>query len=673
MRRSLVALALTLAACATPPPVKPAADVPAPPPPAAPAPKPVTFDQLTRDAFNGRAQEHFLPLFWRADEDRDGAIDPAELALLWGPQGFNRARFVDAKGSFTPAFAEAYQRLLTSPDERALAAAEQQRRAAVRLELSQGRPTLVETDLSNASDEDRAVVKHVFAAAEWLERLHARQLGNDALVQALPADDLASRALFHRNQGPFCVAPKTENDPACSALVARPVRVSGLYPAAVQADPKFCERLEKAPNAKALMDHFSVVVADGQGFKAVPYSEAYREESSAIATELEAAANALGSGEAAFQTYLRAAAASFRSNDWEPANQAWVAMGPTNSKWYLRIAPDEVYAEPCAWKAGYAVSFARINPDSLSWQQKLEPVKTDMEKALATLAGPPYRARDVKFKLPDFIDMVLNAGDSRNPHGATIGQSLPNWGAVAEKGGRTVVMTNLYTDLDSRQILEGQMASLFCPSAMAKATTDPKPAVMGVVLHEAAHNLGPSHEYKVKGREDDEVFGGPLASIMEELKAQTAALYFSEWLVTRGLITQAEADFAHTRDVAWAFGHISRGLYAAGGQPRTYSQLASIQLGTLSKAGVLTWKAELTAANGTDAGCYEVDFVKWKPAVDALARRVLKAKGSGDKADAQKMIAEFVDAKDDWAAQRAVITSRWLRAPKATFVYAVKP
>lgn len=667
---TLLLLALACGRAAVKEDPKPTAAAPTPAP--APAPKP-TFDRLARLDFNVKAQERFLPLFWRADANGNGAIEPAELAVLWGPQGATRDLFVDDQGAFSAAFVAAYEAMVKGPDESALSPEEQKRRAAVRLELAQGRPTLVETDLSKASDEDRAIVKHVFEAAKVVEKLHALQLGTWALEAQVPAADAASRALFHRNQGPFCVAPKTENDEACSALWPKPPRLSGLYPAAVQADPKFCDTLAKAKNAKELTGHFSVVVADGAGFKAVPYSEFYKADMEAVAVALEAAAAAITSeGEKAFQAYLRAAATAFRTNDWEPANEAWVAMGPTNSKWYLRIGPDEVYYEPCAWKAGFAVSFARINPDSLAWQQKLEPVKGDLEKALAALAGPPYKARDVKFKLPDFIDIVLNAGDARPPHGATIGQSLPNWGKVAEKGGRTVAMTNLYTDLDSQKALEAQMASLFCADLMAKASTDPKPAVMSTVLHEAAHNLGPSHEYKVKGKEDDELFGGPLASTMEELKAQTSALYFSEWLVTKGVITQAEADAAHVRDVAWAFGHISRGMYTADGKPRNYSHLASIQLGTLTKAGVLTFRPEEKAANGTDTGCFALDFAKWKPTVDALAKRVLMAKGKGDKKDAEAMVKEFVDGKDGWAANKAVISERWLRAPKATFVYAVK-
>ena len=76
-----------------------------------------------------------------------------------------------------------------------------------------------------------------------------------------------------------------------------------------------------------------------------------------------------------------------------------------------------------------------------------------MEKALAVLAGPPYEAREVSFHLPDFIDIVLNAGDARAARGATIGQSLPNWGPVANEGrGRTVAMTNFYADPDSRDV-----------------------------------------------------------------------------------------------------------------------------------------------------------------------------------------------------------------------------
>jgi hypothetical protein len=401
---------------------------------------------------------------------------------------------------------------------------------------------------------------------------------------------------------------------------------------------------------------------------------AYKAEMELVSQKLKAAAYAVvDPREAAFKAYLAAASTSFTTGDWQPADEAWAKMTATNSKWYLRIAPDETYFEPCSQKAGFQVSFAKINPDSLEWQTKLEPVKNDMEKALADIAGPPYKVRDVTFHLPDFIDIVLNAGDARSALGATIGESLPNWGPVANEGrGRTVAMVNLYSDKDSQDALKEVTSSLVCKDSFDKANWDPKLAVMSTVLHEAAHNLGPAHQYKVNGKNDKQIFGGSLASMLEELKAQTSALFFADWLVGKNIVTQEQADGAHFRDVTWSFGHISEGMVDADNKAKPYSQLASIQMGALFNAGVLVWKAHEAAANGKDKGCMSIDLVKWKLAVADLERIVLHVKGAGDKAAAEKLKKEFVeDDGGPWADMRKTIQERWLRLPKASFVYAI--
>src|SRR6185295_17289035 len=120
--------------------------------------------------------------------------------------------------------------------------------------------------------------------------------------------------------------------------------------------------------------------------------------------------------------------------------------------------------------------------------------QTEMEGAIAKLAGAPYKARKVTFHLPDFIDVVLNAGDARSSLGATVGESLPNWGPVANQGrGRTVAMTNFYLDADNRAILHARAASLLCQGSFDPAALDPALGTMSTVLHEATHNLGPAH------------------------------------------------------------------------------------------------------------------------------------------------------------------------------------
>ena len=529
-----------------------------------------------------------------------------------------------------------------------------------------------------------------------IEALYAKQEGTFAMRTKLADLDPASKSLFFRNQGPKCEAPQTQGDPACSAVpdVAKG-KLSGLYPAALLEKPKFCEELGKKDprddkdnkdKNKALMDPFTVVVEGEKkegdkpppsekkdAVKAVPYHEAFKTDVEAISGQLKAAAEALGDTEPALKAYLLATAQSFMDDKWWPADEAWAKMNAKNSKYYLRVAADEVYREPCSTKALYHVSFGVINQGSLKWQSKLDPLKTDMEKALAELAGPPYKAREVSFKLPDFVDIALNAGDSRPPSGATIGQSLPNFGPVANEGrGRTVAMTNFYTDPDSIEALKATTESLLCKETMAKYTTEKEPQLMSTVLHEAAHNLGPAHQYKVNGKIDREAFGGPLASTLEELKAQTAALYFTDWLVAKKEITPDEAEKAHVRDIVWGFGHISRGMYDDDKHPKNYSQLAAIQLGWLMKGGAVEWKAEEMAANGKDKGCFSVALDKFPAAVKTLMIEVAQIKGKGDKARAEKLIKEYVDVTGDKKKVLDVITERVLRTPKPSFVYGIK-
>ena len=629
----------------------------------------------SRADFNRLAAELYAPLFWVDDKNKNSAPDAAELAVLWGVDGSSKSDWL-AGGKLTPKAKDAIAKIAaahtTPPIDAKADAAEKKRQDLVRQELAQGMPTLLHNDFSKASAQDKAIVKHILAASKIIERMHGKQIGSWQLRDKVPSHP-ASKMLFYRNQGPWCVAPATEKEAACSAIPSAPKKVSGLYPAALQSDEGFCEALKKEPNAKTLRHQFHVVTGEPGKLQAVSYNEHFADDAKLVIAELEKTAAAITSAdEEAFKAYLLAAAKAFGDNNWEPADEAWAAMDAKNSKWYLRIGPDETYFEPCSTKAGYHVSFARINQDSLEWQRKLDPVKGDMEKAIAALAGEPYKARKVGFDLPDFIDIVVNAGDSRSPHGATIGQSLPNWGPVANEGrGRTVAMTNLYTDADSRRSLEAQAASMLCPLTMKKFTSDPKPQIMGTVLHEAAHNLGPAHEYKVDGKKDREIFEGPMASMLEELKAQTAALYYTDWLVEKKVLSKDEAEKAHVRDITWAFGHISRGMYTATKRPRPYSQLAAIQVHYLVKEGAITWNATGKAANGKDTGCAELLLDKFPAVVEQLMKDVAGIKARGDKEAAAKLKADYVDVDGERRKLMETITERWLRAPKASFVYAI--
>lgn len=640
------------------------------------------LDRVSRAEFNALAPELTLPLFWTEDKNKNGALDPDELAVYWGlDRSATLAAYVAREATagplaFTPKMYEAYDRI--AKQKETSGKDDDPRRSAVKKELAQGRVTLVATDLTSADAEEKKFVAAIMKASELIEAVYAKQQAVGELAAKIPSGDLASKTLFFRGQGPKCEAPLTQSDPACGALLAADMpktKLSGLYPADLLAsNPKFCDDLQKKEKNKTLLDPFTVVVKDASGkLSAKPFHEVWPADVQAISKELEAAAEALGNKEPALKSYLVTAAKAFGDDAWWPADEAWAKMDAKNSKYYLRIGPDEVYDEPCSTKALYHVSFGLINQGSLKWQQKLDPLKTEMENALAALAGKPYTARAVSFKLPDFVDIVLNAGDSRKAFGATIGQSLPNFGPVANEGrGRTVAMTNFYTDPDSIATAKEQGESLFCKDTMAKWTSAQEPQLMSTVLHEAAHNLGPAHQYKANGKIDREAFGGPLASTLEELKAQTAALYFTEWLTEKKQITREQADQAHVRDMFWAFGHISRGMYGENNHPKNYSQLSAIQLGWLMKSGAVAWSADDTAANGKDKGCFALDLAKMPAAITSLMTEVAQIKGQGNKARAESLIKEHVGAPGEKKPLHATITERVTRAPKASFVYSVR-
>jgi len=617
---------------------------------AADHPRQLGLPALPRDDFNRLATRQNLPLFWVKDANDNGLIEPDELAATG--EGRVLAGYL-ARGAFTPRFEKAYKALV-----------ELRRQEAVARELDSGRPTLVHNDFSKASAADRAVLKEILAAAKIIEELYLHQTGGHRFGAQLRRGAAADQTLFWRNHGPWCAGPAAREDPFCHGHPAFPPRRSEAYPLDTPQDDAMCKRLQEQPNAKQLLDPFTVVRRQAGKLTAVPLHKAFGAQMRAVAGKLRAAARAAQQdpAEQALARYLLAAAAGFGTNSWEAADEAWAAMSAVNSRWYLRIAPDEVYFDPCQQKAGFHVSLARIDKASLAWQTKLTPLRATMEQALARQIGAPYKARVVRFHMPDFIQVVLNAGDARHPLGATIGQSLPNWGKVAQEGrGRTVVMSNLYTDPDSMRLERIKARALLSEASLKHYTESPEPSLLNIILHEASHNFGPHSDYRIKGRSPKEIFGGKLASTLEELKAQTAGLWYLKLLRDKGLIDDAMLRRAYLKAITWSFSHISRGMFTPDGNVQPYSQLSAVQVGTFVQDGALTFKG----------GKFTIHFDKLPGAIDRLMKRVGQCKARGDVGEAHKLIDHFVKGQGRALVHQQYIARKLLRYPKATFLYSV--
>lgn len=608
---------------------------------------------LPRSDFNRLAARAGLPLFWKPVAYDTATLRPEDLVPVG--DGAALEGFVSS-GRFTPEFDRAYRSLV-----------EERRREAVRKELDQGRPNLILTDFRSAPAADRTLVRHMAAVARMIEELYTRQKGGLRWREALAPGDADGLALFERNHGPWCAAPATDHDPFCSASPSFPARESDAYPAGLSQDGTMCDSLRSHPNGKALLDPFAVVREIGGRFVAEPLTSAYGPQMGRVASELRAAAEAQDRDEAALKAYLLGAAKGFEANDWSEADEAWSRMSGRNSKWYLRVGPDEVDFDPCQEKAGFHLSFARIDAASLAWQERLTPLRQEMEDALAALSEGAYKARPVAFGLPDFIEIVLNGGDSRPPLGATIGQSLPNWGKVAlENRRRTVVMTNLYEDPDSKRTARLKASELLDAGALENYSSGKEAGLVGTILHEATHNLGPHSDSRIGGKTAAEVFGGRMEGVLEELKAQTGALWYVDLLRRKGILSEKLVREIYTHELSWCFGHISNGMINGNGAPKPYSQLAAVQIGRFVRAGALQWRAD---SDGIER--FHVDYALLPKAIEALMRDVVRIKASGDVEGAKALVGGFVDGADAGLVRAARVQERLRKYPKESYSYTV--
>ena len=159
-------------------------------------------------------------------------------------------------------------------------------------------------------------------------------------------------------------------------------------------------------------------------------------------------------------------------------------------------------------------------------------VEQDMEEALATRIGAPYTARKVTFHLPDFIDIVFNAGDDRNAIGATHRREPAELGPGRERGARAHGRDEqpLHRSRQPRDPRASRRESLLDGRRRMAAygdVADAGPARRRSSTRRRTTSA-PRTSTSSTARPTARRSAAPLASMLEELKAQTGALYFLE-------------------------------------------------------------------------------------------------------------------------------------------------
>ncbi|MBU0505156.1 hypothetical protein KJ708_04100 [bacterium] len=619
---------------------------------------------LSQDDFNRLAQinREQTPFIWMRDGNKNNKIDPKELAVR---AGYIKGDYVKNK-EFTPQFKSAYLTLV-----------EMKRRETIEETHAAAIDVRVETDFSDVIPEEKEMIRHIVNVAQMIEDLYHEQLGTkqyDGQVAYLETAHPESYKMYQRYHGPFCEAKNPEDNEFCNALPSFPKEQVGVYPPTAQTDQAFCESIKTGE----LGDPMTVLVQGvNTAYDAVFYHEYYKTQMAAIAQELELAAKSIQnvSDEKIMYSYLMATADSFRTGYWLESDRIWVSMNMHNSKYALRVAPDESYWEPCQGKAGFELWFGRVNKEAAETLDVYSAMKGELEQEVAKLT-PYYKAEPKEIDVPDFVDIALTNGDTRHPVGGVAGQALPNW-TYEENGFRKNIFLGIGSAPEHIAMYRQQAEMMLHPASFAYYTDDQSYVNKHVAGHEITHSIGAGRDSNIVDPETgaykkDPVTGEPISakealgsqyrSTLEELRAETGSLFFAGIFLEKNMISENDYRKEIVKEFMWCLKHYSYGMLEADGRPKTYSQVAAAIVHHLMKENVVTF---------TD-GKFNIDFVNYHEAITKLFKDVSHYQLTGDRDAVAGIFEPILDGEDGYnAIQAAYVTEQFSTLPNFSYQFEI--
>ena len=463
-------------------------------------------------------------------------------------------------------------------------------------------------DTSYLTDEERQVVNLLIEASGYMDEIYLRQRGENlpemrAEIEA--SGDADKLDMFDRHFGPWDSV--ADNHPFHGD--AEWSEGAGFYPTDLTRE-EFDAYLEANPDQReALMSPYTVVRREGEGFVAIPYSEAYAEFLDPAAGLLREASEITTN--ASLKRFLSLRADSFESDDYYESEMAWMDL--TDTPIEVAIGPYEVYTDRLYGTKTAFESFVTLkNPDESAALDRYVGYLRDMEGNLPIDAQ--YHNFTRGFESPIAVADQIHGGGDNVPGVQTIAFNLPNDERVREaKGAKKVILSNvlgakfdMILDPIADVVLAQEQAALVSRRYMQLFT----------LFHELSHSLGPG-SITVDGRET--TVNAELReqySALEESKADVMGIYNLLYMMERGELPVAEKSELLATYFAGLFRSMRFGIEEAHGKG------AAAQYGFLLDYGAFAWDE--------DAGVFVVDEAKLESGITELLRTELMLQAMGD-------------------------------------------
>jgi len=425
--------------------------------------------------------------------------------------------------------------------------------------LEQFKKVDMEMDFSGLSPSEREVLHKLGMVATIMDKLYLKQVyaGNSEIRSQIEASQDPNRAelleLFDLHFGPWDTLDA--NKPFFGDT-ERP-EGAGVYPVDMTRDEFNTWIAEHPEDEAAFKSLYTVILREGEGLKAIPYSVFYKEEVDAMANLMEEAAEI--SENESLKTFLNMRAKAFRTDDYRDSEMAWMDLDGAIE---VALGPYEVYTDALFGQKAFFEIFLTIkNPEESAKLDKYKSYLGALEKNLAIPDAHKNMNRGSESPLA-VVDQVAGGGDCK-PGVQTIAFNLPNDEVVREKKGSKKVML--------KNVMKAKYDAILDPMADFILAEEQRPLLdfeyffLEVLFHEMSHGLGPG-SITVDGRAT--TVGEELKetySKIEEGKADVMGVYNLFFMMEKGELPKADRDKLLATYFAGLFRSMRFGVHEAHG------------------------------------------------------------------------------------------------------------
>jgi hypothetical protein len=465
------------------------------------------------------------------------------------------------------------------------------------------------------------LVNKLVDASRYLEEIYWRQMDPDGLTlyESLagsqnPKDEKLRRYL-RINASRFDLLDG--NKPFVGSAPMPPGR--GFYPQGLTRDQ--VEQYIKAHPEKKdeISSSLTVVRWHGDQLEGVPYHIAYRSFLEPAAEDLRAAASL--SDDPAFAGFLRLRADALLTDDYFKSELAWVEL--KNPKFDVIFAPDETYDdELLGVKATYGAAVLIRNQEE---SQKLEMFRkyvADIQDALPLAAEDRPSKHGLETPL-EVMDAPFRAGDLGHGYQA-VADNLPNDPRIHEQKGTKKIFFKNFMDSRVSYVILPVARQLMLSQQAAKASAEGY--LLGTIMHEIAHGLGPAFSRTASGKLDIRTAIGPVFSGLEEAKADVVGMFGLKWLVDKGELPNNRLEEYYASYVAGIFRTVRFGTAEAHGRAEM------MEFNYLSEHG---------AIKRQPSGRYAIDYARMPGTLSDLAKELLEIEATGDRTRAENWFKKY--------------------------------